>query len=151
MKPVKSVQCVSSDCNEIGACYVDDLVISAKNDGLIQKLKRIIRSTLILKYLGIPAQVLNIKIHWSTLKVALERQTVLINKFLISYEVKNARPVDSPLFLTQKIRKHVITLVEYKVNERGSVVGRILNPAIKSRPYHCLSSSILDDLVETEA
>lgn len=99
MKILKSTPCVFHAKGIITVCYVDNLLVFAKEDSAIERLKLRLSGTLVLKDLGRPSQFLNIGLNWEKAGTVGLSQKRLVDKLLENTKMDKSKPMRSPMEL----------------------------------------------------
>ena len=120
--------------------YVDDMLIVGKDKGMIAKLKRDLSKSFDMKDLGPAQQILGMKIvRERTSRKLWLSQEKYIERVLERFNMKNAKPVSTPLAGHLKLSKKMCpTTVEEKGNMAkvpySSAVGSLMYAMVCTRP-----------------
>lgn len=128
-------------------CYVDDLLIFAKDTKEIDRLKIILNKTFTIKDVGNPTQLSQIELDWSFAHEQQLRQTTLKERLLMAHRMDESKPVSIPI-IPVGLKWNDYTLLADKTTKKYcSIVGTLLYLAMKKRPEIVVAASKSESFV----
>lgn len=97
LQDLRTAPCIFYNEKMNDFCFVDNLLIFAKDQKTLHSSKLKLSKRLILEDLGRPSQFLDIELNWYKKGTVCMQQTNLITKLLTKHEMERAKPAGSPI------------------------------------------------------
>lgn len=152
MKSLSTAPCIYFGGDVIIICYVDDILILAKEEERINNIKKQLSNNLVLKDLGKPVEFLGIQFKRTEHGSIKMRQPNLIEKLIKYNNMQNSKPMSSPAATDVNLNDNIGNRLSKDMHHRyRSTVGSLLYIATKTRPDISVITSMLGMHVEEPA
>lgn len=144
LKEMETEPCVFVGDKVIIICYVDDLLIFAENQDIVDNLYRTLEKQFRVKDLGRPTRFLGLNITYNSDRRISFSQEQLVNKLLEETGMDGSKPVGSPIdewTFTKTIESEPLDVDEHA--KYRSIIGSLMYIANRTRPDLLVATSML--------